>query len=182
MSDQLATPQQPDEDPVMDRADLLAALALFTLGAAILWWSWSMPRLEMRRIHPLTVPGLVPGLLGGTLMLCSAILGLRAWQRMRKGTRAGWRALARVLSGDAARRVTVLSALILTYTLVLVGLVPFWVATALFVCAAIALFELVLTDQPRPLRAGFTWAAGQAIVVAVTVTLVFERGFLVRLP
>jgi putative tricarboxylic transport membrane protein len=182
MTDQTDPPQHAEEEPVMDRADLLTALVLFALGAAILWWSWTMPRLEMRRIHPLTVPGLVPGLLGGALMLCSAILGLRAWQRMRQGTREGWRALARLLSGDAARRVAVLSVLILTYTLVLIGLVPFWIATALFVFAAIAVFELVLTDQTRPLRAGLSWAAGQAFVVAVIVTLVFERGFLVRLP
>ncbi len=182
MTDQTDPPHHPGEEPVMDRADLLTALVLLALGAAILWWSWAMPRLEVRRIHPLTVPGLVPGLLGGALMLCSAILGLRAWQRMRQDGGEGWRALARLMSSDAARRVAVLSALILTYTLVLVGLVPFWIATALFVFAAIAVFELVLTDQPRPLRAGLAWAAGQAVVVAVIVTLVFERGFLVRLP
>jgi hypothetical protein len=182
MTDQTEPPSPDAEEPVMDRADLLTALVLFALGTAILWWSWTMPRLEMRRIHPLTVPGLVPGLLGGALMLCSALLGLRAWQRMRQGGGEGWRALARLLASDGARRVAALSALILTYTLGLVGFVPFWLATALFVFSAIAVFELLLTDEPRPLRAGLLWAAGQAVVVAVAVTLVFERGFLVRLP
>ncbi len=182
MTDVTDPPPPPGEEPVMDRADLLTALVLFALGAAVLWWSWTMPRLEVRRIHPLTVPGLVPGLLGGALMICSAILGLRALQRMRQGSGEGWRALSRLLASDAARRVAVLSALILTYTLILVGLIPFWLATALFIFSAIAIFELLMTDQPRPLRAGLAWAVGQAIVVAVAVTLVFERGFLVRLP
>jgi putative tricarboxylic transport membrane protein len=72
--------------------------------------------------------------------------------------------------------------LVLLYTLGLVGLVPFWAATAVFVFAFVLVFEVVLASPRRALGQSIPWAAGLAIVTAAAVTLVFERGFLVRLP
>ena len=55
--------------PAMVRADLLTAIVFIVLAAAMLYGSWTMDRLEVRRIHPFTAPGVVPGLLSAALLL-----------------------------------------------------------------------------------------------------------------
>ena len=177
-----ATPPAADgdiESARMVRADLIAAIAFIVLGALVLYGSWTMPRLEVRRIHPMTVPGLVPGILSIALLLCGGILALRA---LRTRAERGWTALGQVLVSEGARRVFVLLALILVYTLVLVDRVPFWAATALFVFAFVLTFEIWMTARERKPLVSVGWALGLAVVTSVTVTLVFERLFLVRLP
>jgi hypothetical protein len=170
----------PTDDEPMVRGDLLSAAIFFSLGLVIVYLSWTMPRLEMRGVHPATVPGLVPGLLGLALSLCGLIMGLQSFAKLRR--RPGWSSFFKSLVNHETGRVSVAAGLGLIYALILVGLVPFWLATGLFVFAFILAFEVWLTDAPKPLVKAMLWAAVQAIVVAATVTLVFERGFLVRLP
>lgn len=165
--------------PAMVRADLLAGLFFLVLGAAILYGSWTMPRLEVRRIHPMTVPGLVPGMLSIALILCGAILTWRSWRASAPG---GWEALGEAVVSAAARRALAVIVLVLIYTLGLVGLVPFWAATAIFVFAFIVVFETWLGTTKRPVVTTLVWATGLAIVASAAVTVVFERAFLVRLP
>ncbi|MFN4211974.1 MAG: hypothetical protein ACK4G5_15505, partial [Devosia sp.] len=57
------------------RADLITAVVLIALGLLVTYLSWTMPRLEARRIHPATIPGLVPIMLGVLLTLCGGLLG-----------------------------------------------------------------------------------------------------------
>lgn len=182
-ADPLPRPDEPAPDPAeaarMVRADLVAALVFIVLGAAILYASWTMPRLEIRRIHPLTVPGLVPGILSAALIICGAILALRSVRRPAPG---GWTGLGEALVSPAARRALTVAVLAFTYTLGLIGLMPFWAATAIFVCAFILVFEVWLAEPRRTLIQSLPWAVGLAIAVGFAVTLTFERLFLVRLP
>lgn len=191
----LAAPQRPDiEAPAgvpdegaltqhhgnLARADLLTGAVLVVLGVAVVWMSWNMPRLEVRRIHPATVPGLVPGIIGLALTFCGAVLALRSAGASKDG--AGWRAFGRLFVSPEALRAGVTLLLALIYALVLVGSLPFWAATTLFVFAFIVIFERFFDASRHPLWRTLLTAAAQAIVVGVTVTLVFEHGFLVRLP
>jgi putative tricarboxylic transport membrane protein len=162
----------------MAKADLVMAVVFVLLGAAILYGSWTMPRLEARGVHPLTVPGLVPGMLSAALIICGALMGLRT---LRTHT-GSWRSLLAALTGDQARRAAVVIALALVYTLGLVGWLPFWAATFLFVFAFVVVFELWFAETPRPLIVSLPWAVGLAVVTSAVVVLVFERAFLVRLP
>ncbi|CAN0603617.1 unnamed protein product, partial [Ectocarpus sp. 12 AP-2014] len=41
-------------------ADRLTAVVLCLLGLAMTWGGFEMDRLEIRRIHPASIPGLVP--------------------------------------------------------------------------------------------------------------------------
>jgi putative tricarboxylic transport membrane protein len=173
-------PQDPADRPRRNAADLLAGLFFVALGLAVLYGSWTMPRLEERGVHPLTVPGLVPGLLALALLLCGGLLAAGAWRAGNLG--AGLAALLALAGGPAARRVAAALGLVLVYTLGLVGWLPFWLATALFVFAFIVCFEVWLAPATPPLGRTLAWAAGVALVTGVTVVLVFERGFLVRLP
>lgn len=167
------------DPPAMVKADLLAGLFFIVLAAATLVGSWNMDRLAVRRINPLTVPGLVPGLLAAALLGCGLILTMRS---LRTAAPDGWRDLGRSLVSTAAQRAGAVLVLTLSYALVLVGLLPFWLATGLFVFAFIMVFETWLATPRRPLLRTLPWACGVAVATAGVVTLVFERLFLVRLP
>lgn len=170
---------QPDEQAVRSRADLVTAIILVLLGVAVVYMSWTMPRLEARRIHPSTIPGLVPFFLGAALTLCGSLLALRSWRMDAPG---GWHGLARLLVSWQAVRVAGVLGLALVFTLLLVGWLPFWAAAMIFIFSFIVLFETVLADEPIPLVRSALWALGIAVVAGGGIFYVFERIFLVRLP
>jgi hypothetical protein len=165
--------------PAMIRADLLASLFFIVLSACMLYGSWTMDRLANRRINPMTVPGLVPGLLSVALLICGLVLAVRS---VRSSAEGGWSDLGHAITAAPARRAGMVLLLALVYTLGLVGLVPFWLATGLFVFAFILVFETWMATPRRPLWQSMPWALGLAIATSAIVTLVFERAFLVRLP
>jgi hypothetical protein len=164
----------------MVRADLITGLALVAIGLAIMGWSWTMPRLENRGVPIYTAPGIVPGVLGLVLALCGGLLSARS--RSAFGVASGWRAFASMFFTPETGRALVAMALALGYALVLVGWLPFWLATAAFIFAFIVVFEGLMSDAPRPLLRLAATSALQAVIAAVVVVAVFERGFLVRLP
>lgn len=164
------------------RADLVTAVLLVCFGLGVVEEAWRMPRLEERQINPLTVPGLVPGLLGAVLAVMGAILLVRSVYA--GGLRAGPGGDA--ADGDAERgswpRTLLTAVLCLVYAAGLVGHVDFRVATALFVFAFVVVFEW--TPGAAPIRRGraIAVAAVLAVLVALAVALVFQELFLVRLP
>ncbi len=170
---------QNDEASGKASADLLMALVLVALGLAVFYFSWTMPRLEVRRIHPSTIPGLVPIFLGAGIALCGALL---AWRSYRLLTPGSWAALGRILTSFAARRALIALAMGLFYALVLVGTLPFWAASGLFIFSFIVVFEVWLADPPTPLWRSMLWAALIAAVAGGGIYFVFARIFLVRLP
>ncbi|MBJ7577270.1 tripartite tricarboxylate transporter TctB family protein [Devosia sp. MC532] len=167
------------EDAARIRADLITAIILIALGLAVTYLSWTMDRLTVRRIHPATIPGLVPFVLGVALTLCGSLLAFRSW---KLDTKAGGVALLNLLLSWQTIRVVTVAALALVYTLGLVGRMPFWLASALFVFAFIVLFETVLADRPANLVRTLIWALVVALVAGVGVNYVFGQIFLVRLP
>lgn len=152
------------------RADFWFSILLTAFGAVVTFESWRMPRLENLGIDPMSAPGLTPGLLGMVLTGLGLALfarGVRAAPDAEPvGAEAGW------------GRFAVTLALCLGYALILLGRVPFWMATAVFVAAFILAFTW---REPPAWRTGLIGVA-LALVVAVAVTLLFERVFLVRLP
>ena len=119
-----------------------------------------------RRGHPAARRRLVPAR--------HARRRLAAWGRARP-VRAGWPMPA--LAGCCWR-----SCLTLGYAAGLVGRLPFWLATWLFVAAFVALFEwpLATTGAGRLRRLAIALIYGA--LVSAAVSLVFQRIFLVRLP
>jgi hypothetical protein len=174
-----APEDQDRPDPVRIRADLITALVLVALGIAVTYFSWTMDRLEVRRIHPATMPGLVPLFLGVALTLSGALLALRSYRQDVAGSGA---ALLRVIVSWPAMRVLVTLGLALVYTLLLVGRMPFWLASALFVATFIILFETVLADRPGSLTRTLIWAVLVALGAGLGIHYVFGQIFLVRLP
>ena len=161
------------------KADFVSALVLVALGVGTVYESWRMPRLEERGIQPYTVPGLVPGFLGTIIVVLGIVLLLRA---SRAG---GWRLFGAGEGGERAaflQRVALVLVLTFGYAVGLVGAMPYEIATGLFVFAFIAIFEWRAGEALAPRARRIAAALFQAVLVALVVSLVFERIFLVRLP
>ena len=156
------------------RADLIFAVVLTSLALWVLLVSWRMPRLAELGVHPMSAPGLTPGLIA----LVLAGLGLMLlWRSLRLPAAAVQDEVA--LGGDTVWwRASLALALCLLYALGLLGHLPFLWATGLFVFAFIACFSFGRGKLWRNLIG----AALMALSVAVCVSLLFEQLFLVRLP
>jgi hypothetical protein len=153
------------------RSDLFGGAGWIVFGAAIVAGALQMDRFEAMGATLYTMPGFVPAIFGGALMLLGAALALRGWRR-RAALHEG--APGTVLN----RRVVVMLALSLVYAAGLIGRLPFWLATPLFVGAFIFLF----TEEGRPPLRRAAMAVAVAVLTTLAVVLVFEQIFLVRLP
>jgi putative tricarboxylic transport membrane protein len=158
------------------RADLYFAVVLLAVSLAVVVESWRMPRLGELGVHPMSAPGLTPGLIG----LVLALLGLALlWRSLRaRGAPAADAGQSAAGAGVAWSRASLALLLCLLYALGLLGRLPFQWATALFVFAFIAAFSF---EPARPVRT-LGGALLMAVAVAVSVSLLFEKLFLVRLP
>jgi putative tricarboxylic transport membrane protein len=167
----------------MARADLATGIVLFVLSVAVIYGAWTMDRLEIRQIHPSSVPGLTPGLLGIALAVCSVMLIAKALRRIRPpqspSVRAAAEADAVPADPHAFARLIGATALCLVYALGLVGRMPFWLATATFVTVFIAAFEW---DRGGSRVASLAWALFLGVATGLAVSYVFSDLFLVRLP
>jgi hypothetical protein len=165
----------------MARADFVTGIVLIALGIATVIASLEMPRFAELNVEPYTAPGLVPGALGAVILVLGGALFVRA---ARAG---GWRLRARTPAPTWApargtRNLAIAVALCLGYAGGLIGRVPFWLATFLFVAAFVALFEWRLAGTRAEQARRLAFALAFAAAVAAAVTLVFQEVFLVRLP
>ena len=168
-----------EEQGARARADLLIALVLVALGLTVFYLSYTMPRLEARRVHPATIPGLVPMALGIALV---ALSGLLAWRSSRILAPGGWRALLHALGSMVAVRAVAAMALVLVFTVFLVGWLPFWAASMVFIFVFVVTFEVFLAEKPQPPGRSAVWASITAVVFGGAIYLAFTKIFLVRLP
>src|SRR5687768_3739902 len=170
----------------MARADLITGALLFVLAIAVIYGAWTMDRLEVRQIHPLSVPGLLPGILGLALAVTSLMLIVKAARTVRtaRAPALGPKDEAAEAAADpgAKFRLLATAAVCLIYALGLVGRMPFWLATALFVAAFIVVFEWERgSDRTRRLRS-VAWGLFLGLATGIAVSYVFSDLFLVRLP
>lgn len=164
-----------EKAPASPRADLVTAAVLFALGVAIVIQAWQMPRFVEQSGTGLTAPGIVPGFYGVVIALLSVALGMRA------AARGGWAVRGNSRSAASDRRQLATAALLgLLYAGVMVGRLPFWLASALFVFAFTAVFEWEQGPQGRVRRV--VEAALIGLGTGLAVMLVFEKLFLLRLP
>jgi hypothetical protein len=169
-------------------ADRLFGLFWTVLGAAILFESWRMDRLEQQHINPWTVPGLVPGLLGIVLALFGMVLAARRAPPREMPVEQDLLGLEEpppepTHGTDEPWRIALALLLCLGFAGGLVGSgLPFWAAAFVFLFLAILLFEWPERRAAGTLARGAAQAGLIAAVAAALVTLVFQEVFLVRLP
>ncbi|MGE3346335.1 MAG: tripartite tricarboxylate transporter TctB family protein [Ramlibacter sp.] len=154
------------------RSDLLGGAGWVGFGLLIVAESLRMDRFTSMGAVLYTMPGFVPGMIGCVIVFLGAMLMLRGWRRAAKGQ-----------PGEPGgpvlnRRIAITLVLCLVYAAGLIGRVPFWLATGLFVAA----FTWTFTppEQALPRRVLAALVAG--VLTSTVVTLVFQQVFLVRLP
>ena len=173
-----SSPGEPETvtDP---RGDFLSAFAWMGLGIAILIGSIMMDRLEKQDINPYTIPGLLPGLLGIAMTILGALLAARSWRPHLLATKGA------PANPAERRRLLLVLGLCLAFGVGLVGHgLPFWLAAAIFVTAAILSLQYQQRQSTDP-----KWGARKFIATAaiglgagIAITIVFQEIFLVRLP
>jgi len=154
------------------RADQVTALVFFVLGVAMAIGGYTMDRLEVRQIHPASIPGLVPMILGGLLAVCA--IGLWSGARSREDApdtddvslhNLGFAALYTVI-----------------YALGLVGRMPFELATGIFITVFVLHFTKERLAEGRHPAVWIGSAVLYAVICSAAVAALFRYAFLVRLP
>jgi hypothetical protein len=166
------------------RTDLFVGLGLILFGSVAAFESWRMPRFEHLDVQIYQAPGFVPGLLGLTIAVFGLLILIRS---LREGA-LQWKdahaaqALRTMVASIETWRLVMLMVITVGYAWGLVGRMPFWLATIIFVFAFILLFDwrdaVTRSQRVRLLIS----ASIQAVITAVVVTGVFQEIFRVRLP
>lgn len=156
------------------RSDLWGGAGWVVFGLVIVIGSIRMERFESMGAQLYTMPGFVPGMIGGLVALLGLVLMLRGWLRQSAETAANAGPAEPLLN----RRILITMALTLVYAGLLIGHAPFWLVTALFVAAFVAVF--IPADTAPARRAAVAVLAG--VITSAVVTVVFQQVFLVRLP
>ncbi len=156
------------------RSDLWGGAGWVGLGLLIVLGSLRMERFESMGAQLYTMPGFVPGMIGGLVAVLGLVLMLRGWLRRAHEAEAERVPPEPLLN----RRIVITMVLSLLYAGLLIGRAPFWLVTALFVAAFVATFAP--PEQPPARRLIVSVVAG--VLTSAVVTLVFQHVFLVRLP
>jgi hypothetical protein len=178
-------------DTTRFNADRIGGLIWFVFGAAVVYGSWTMDRLEKLNIPPATAPGVVPGLLGLGIMAFALVLLLRRGRVATVDfsgaeTAASGSTTAAPLADEGGfhwRRLALSAFLCLTYGAGLLGRgAHYWILTAGFLFLHLLLLDESEDVPARPTLRRFILAAALALAISTVVTLVFQHVFLVRLP
>jgi hypothetical protein len=171
-------------------ADRIGGLVWVTFGAAVIYGSWVMDRLDSLKIPPATVPGLVPGLLGAGLVIFGLILMMRPVGAVIETSSfieiaPDATAPEATESEDdfAWKRLFLSWTVCMTYGGLLLGRgIPYWLLTAVFLLLHFLLLDETTRVPAHPDRNRVILAALLAPAIAIVVSLVFQYIFLVRLP
>jgi putative tricarboxylic transport membrane protein len=100
------------------------------------------------------------------------------------GHRLGWtrEKMKTVFSDPGIQRLQLTAVLTIVYAGILVGRIPYWLATALFIFIFILVFEWRSGMPPKQRSRIGLVAAILAVIVSAAVSYAFERLFLVTLP
>jgi hypothetical protein len=176
-----STAARKSEDTAGLRSDFLSAIGWMGLGIAILIGSVTMDRLEKQGINPYTIPGLLPGLLGIAMTILGALLAARSWRPHLLASTANGAPAGRA----QRKRLLLVLGLCLTFGVVLVGHgLPFWLAAAIFVSAAILSlqYQQRKSSGQKPSARMVVTAVAIGLGAGIIITIVFQEIFLVRLP
>jgi len=162
------------------RADLYGGVFWVVLGTAIAIASWNMDRLERQGVSFFTAPGLVPGILGVLMVILGIVLAGRA---LRDGALGAQPFPPLLLNKETLRRAGIALLLTIGFAVGLVGHgVPFPIAATLFLFLQISILQYPERKAKNEVARGLLVAAAVAVGAAVTISLLFQYVFLVRLP
>ena len=153
------------------------AVFLAVLGLAMLVGGLQMDRLEIRHIHPGSIPGLVPMILGFFMLLCASLLFKSSISKSSSEDTK-----STINTGNSTKNLILALVCCLTFALLFVGNLPFIVSSTLF----ISIFGIVFSWSANADKRAKIKTVYISIIVGVTagtlISVMFQYGFLVRLP
>lgn len=159
----------------MALADRLSAIVFFALGLALLTGGWTMDRLEIRQIHPASIPGLVPMILGVLLSICAVLLFVSSMAKSRAEQ-------PEMIATGSWTRLGLTAFICTGYALGLVGWLSYFWATAIFTFAFALVFSYPVDGLPKAKAISAAGSLVLAVGVALGSSVLFRELFLVRLP
>lgn len=164
-------------------ADRITAVVLFSLGIAMLYGGYTMDRLEIRAIHPASIPGLVPMILGAVLAFCAVLLFVKASPvREQRAPSTGEAALPPEPPAQSSRNLVITAGWSSFYALFLVGWLPFLAATAIYIAGFIMVFGKPREGTSVELFKSLAFTIVFALLASAAISTLFRDAFLVRLP
>lgn len=161
------------------RSDLVSGGVWVVIGVAIAIGSWNMDRLEKQGVPAFAAPGLLPGILGVLITLVALVIVVRSLRRGALRTDADAGAASAATSG----RTLLALGLCLGFAVGLVGHgLPFWAAASTYLFLHIFLLQLPERRAAGQVARGAAVAAAIALGAGLTISLLFQYAFLVRLP
>ena len=166
----------------MPKADFVISILLMCFGVWVVIHSFQMPRFKELGADPLSVPGIVPGILGTVLFVLSLVVFIRSLTR--KGYRLGLnqQTLKNFWRDTSLRRMLVTIFICIVYGIFLIGRFNYYLATFIFVLIFLILFQFWQPENTTVRGKLLTLAILQALLTAGIVGTVFRYLFLVDLP
>lgn len=173
-----ALPLLPHERPLAPGIDLAVAAAFLAFAAGIIGMGLSMPNYANQGGAIYQAPGFVPTFYGVVIGALSLWLAARSL-----GRRSHWSPEAdEGREGNSPGRLVLAAELGIFFVVGLLGRMPFWLATAIFVSLFVMAFEWQLDAPLKARLRTLAIAVVLGLATGFAVTLVFSRIFLVRLP
>lgn len=166
----------------MVKADFITGIVLIALSTYVIIESWRMPRFEHLKVHPLSVPGIVPAFIAIILFIFGLILFIRSTRNGGHRIKITSASLRKLWANPGNRRLIQTAILCIGYAGFLIGKIPYPLATGLFIFSFMVLFEGKRGMNFGQWRRCLISAALIASISSFTITMVFERLFLVTLP
>lgn len=160
------------------RTDLWGGAGWMAFGLWILIEALRMDRFKSMGASVYTMPGFVPGMIGSVIIVLGLVLAVRGW---RKRAISGATSSADPIEPDEPvinKRIALMLPLTLIYAIALLGHLPFWLATTLFVAS----FTWVFTPPEQLKLRRLITALLSGVITTAVVIFVFQEIFLVRLP
>ena len=166
----------------MPKADFVVSILLMAFGVWIVIHSVEMPRFKELDADPLSVPGIVPGILGTVIFILSLVVFIRSL--FRKGYQLGLnrQTLKNFFQDTSAQRMLLTIFICIVYGIFMIGRINYYPATFIFVLVFIILFQFRVGQGGTTRGKMLMFAALQAVLAAGIVGAVFRYLFLVDLP
>ena len=166
----------------MPKADFAVSILLMCFGVWVVIHSFQMPRFKELGADPLSVPGIVPGILGTVIFVLSLIVFIRSLTR--KGYRLGLnrQTLNNFLRDTSLLRMILTIFICIVYGIFMVGRLNYYLATFIFVLIFLVFFQFRHSEDTTVRAKLLTLAVLQALLTAGIVGAVFRYLFLVDLP
>ena len=159
------------------KADFYTSIILMVFGITITVMALRMPVISNRY----SAPGILPMILGIIITVLSFIIFVRSLARSKGRIGISGSSVKNLFADIGVRRIIATTALCLAYALLL-GKIWFPLLTLLFVFSFIIFFEYERKEPLKPQIKKVLMAALVALITSVSITLVFEELFFVRLP